>query len=97
MRAIKINNFEVVEIEAPLDDFIVADVIWDVVSLNAGRGIWVDDEGLFLPGVQLATIGARAHLPLPAYILGIFGENEADATMTVEEVRALVVFEGPLR
>lgn len=66
MRAIKIDDFEVVEIEAPLEDFVVADVIWDVVSLNVGHEIWVDDEGLFLPGVQLATIGARVHLPLPA-------------------------------
>ena len=92
MKAFKVDMDGVTEFEMPddFDDWAVFGWDWDCVGLENGHDAWVRDDALFQPSLSVATLGARPNVPLPAYVLGADGECTVAATMTLDEVRALV-------
>lgn len=92
MKAFKVDMGGVEEIDMP-EDFITAETAdwdWDCVRLDNGHDAWVRDDALFQPSLSTATFGARPNVPLPAYVMGTDGERTVAATMTLDEVGALV-------
>lgn len=90
MRAFKIGQGGIIELNESLESMISPESTWDCLRLPNGHGVWVDDEGLFKQPVLTATIDEAHRVPLPAYILGEDGERCADATLSMAEVRNLV-------
>lgn len=91
MRTLRINRDKTIdEIDADPDEW-MDDHDWDAARLDDVRhDVWVHDEGLFEPGVVVATIGDRTNLPLPAWITGYDGDEMAAATLTVDELRGML-------
>lgn len=90
MRAFKIDESGVTEIDAELGEILNPDLCWDCVSLANGHDVWVDDEGLFKDPVVIATIDDRHRVPLPAFVLSHQDERSVAATLSLAEMRALV-------
>lgn len=67
---------------------------WDCFDLGEDHVVWVLDDGLFRPGVVLATFGDRPNIPLPAYILGRDGERTVGATISVADLRGQASLQG---
>ncbi len=67
-------------------------IIWDCSSLDDRHDIWVEDGSLFT-STHFARIGSRRNIPLPAMILGVNGENRADASIPLEDMLGMVALE----
>lgn len=90
MRAFRIDMIGVTEIDVP-DDFLEqSDLCWDCFAVDAAHDVWVDDMGLNGPEPDLARIGSNGAVPLPAYVFGSAGERTVSASMSIEDVEALV-------
>ncbi|WP_174290976.1 hypothetical protein [Sphingomonas bacterium] len=90
MQAFRIDLDGVTEVDLA-DDFLVASgVMWDYFELDAKHVVYVDDMGMFAERVDLASVGPNRATPLPAYVLGVDGEDTVGATMSFADVRALV-------
>jgi hypothetical protein len=90
VKALKIDLSGVSEINAHEDEILAEDVCWSCVSLDSEHDLWIDDDGIFRPGVVFATIGRHAHIPLPAYVCGADGERTTDARLSLEDLRTIV-------
>lgn len=90
MKAFKIDVNGVTEVNADESQILVKEICWDCVGLNPQHDIWVDDEGLFKPKLALARIGHLSGVPLPAYVCGVEGERAVDATIGLDDLRAIV-------
>lgn len=89
MKAYKIDEFGVKEVDADPDALLEGEVTWDCVSLDEQHDLWVDDFGLSNPDAYFADIGKRSNIPLPAYVFGGQGENTVAATLDLEAVIAM--------
>lgn len=91
MRILRVNpDLTVDEIDRDEHDWLPGDGDWDAVAIAGGsHDAYVDDEGLFRPGAVTASIDGNV-VPLPAYIVAVRGEDVSDATLGLEEARALI-------
>lgn len=91
MKTIKIDETGAVEaIDWSFEDAEDDGVLYDAVSLGEDHAIYVDDEGLFRDRVVVCQVGDIPNLPLPAMIVGVAGERDVDATLTVDQVKAMI-------
>lgn len=95
MRGLRIDGGGIAEVHGDLEELLDERIEWDAFDLGGGHDVWVHDQGLFEPGVLLATIGDRAHVPLPALVLGLDGERTVGATIGIDDLARLVRLEGP--
>lgn len=95
MRAFKIDVDGVTEVDVAADFLDTSDQIWDKFDLDPHHDVWVDDEGLLADVVELARVGPNPNTPLPAYVLGWAGERVCGASLSLEEVQAMVTLRGP--
>lgn len=79
----------VIEREEHLEDWMTKDIEWDAVDIGGGHDAWVNDEAMFSPLTTFCSIAGR-RLPLPAYVAAADGERTVSATMTVQELEALI-------
>lgn len=63
---------------------------YDAISLGRDHSIYVDDEALFRDTLVVTSFPDCPNLPLPAVIVGRDGERDADATLSVEDVAAIM-------
>lgn len=70
-------------------DWMDGDGDWDAISIDKRHDAWVDDQAMFSRFTTFCMIGGQ-RIPLPAIIAGADGERTVDATMTVEELEALI-------
>ncbi|WCP14064.1 hypothetical protein sphantq_02506 [Sphingobium sp. AntQ-1] len=89
MKAYKIDEFGVKEVDADPDALLDGEVTWDCVSVDEQHDIWVDDFGLSNPDAYFADIGDRPNIPLPVYVFGAQGENTVAATLDLDAVIAM--------
>ncbi len=88
MKAYRINvNMTVDEIDVPVESWMTDDVVWGMLGFDDVNDIYYDDEGMFVPGVVLASIGRHPRVPLPAYVVGSDGEDIAPPTIPIDLVR----------
>lgn len=92
MRALRVDVDGIAEVEVPEDFLELSDFDWDCIGLDNGHDAWVRDDALFRPRVNVARIGARSRVPLPAYVLGVDGERTVGATMALDDLKAEVTF-----
>ena len=95
MKAFWVDRHGVAAIDEPLDDMLARFDLFDAFELDGRHEVYVEDEGLFAPGVVLARVGSRSRIPLPALVVGFEGERSVDATLTLDEVRGLVSIAVP--
>ena len=50
-------------------------------------------DGSLFTSTHFARIGSRRNIPLPAMILGVNGENRADASIPLEDMLGMVALE----
>ena len=96
MKAIKIAaNGEVTEHEGPEDFWMDDEIVWAETEPPAfpGNTIYYDDESFANPGEVRAVVGG-VEIPLPAWLMGISGEDTCDPTVGVEEVRRAITLPG---
>lgn len=90
MRVLRIDrDLTVTEIDQPMEDW-MGDKDWDSARIDSAHEAWVEDDGLFQPGVVCVTLGEGKNIPLPAYVAGFAGERSVDATITVDQLRAMI-------
>lgn len=90
MRILRIDpDLDIVEMEAELSEWMTDDVIWDAAMIGEGHAGWVSDTGMYDAGGTYAIVSGQ-RLPLPAYIAGVDGERTVSATMTIDELKALI-------
>ena len=90
MKALRIDQHGVTEVEADEQDILSPEITWDTLDLDSTHDIWCDDEGLFAPEAFMASIGKHRRVPLPAYLLGVSGERAVDATISADELQSMV-------
>lgn len=89
MKAIKIErDGEVTVHEGPEDFWMEEDIVWAETEPPAfpGNTIYYDDESITDPGEVRVVIGG-VEVPLPAWLVGVSGENTCDPTVTPDDVR----------
>lgn len=91
MRIIVINpDLSVEEIDRDEEAWLPDDEEWDAVSIADGtHDAYVDDNGLFKPGTVTANLDGNV-IPLPAYIVGVDGEDVVDASLGLDDVRSMI-------
>jgi len=90
VKAFRIDLSGVSEIDARQNEILTQDICWSCVSLDAEHDLWIDDEGMFRPGVVFGTIGQHTRIPLPAYVCGAEGERTTDAKFSLDDLRPMV-------
>lgn len=95
MKGFRIGVDGVDQIDIDPDALMSDDITWDCVSLGDDHELWADDQGLSKAVLRVADIGPLRNIPLPAYVLGASGENSADASFDIEQMRSMVRIEGP--
>ncbi|MBB3349276.1 hypothetical protein [Sphingomonas sp. BK069] len=60
---------------------------WDCLDYDDTNDVWCNDWGLTEPDLVFAWIGRARRVPLPAYILGVDGEDSCDPHLAIEDVR----------
>lgn len=86
MRTIVINiDRRVEEHDLNLDEVLDGRKIV-MLPFDASHDIVHEEDAMFSPGLVIASVGKHARVPLPAYIVGTNGEDEAPATVTIEDV-----------
>ena len=90
MRLIKVDvDGTVTEQHGELDFLMDEEITWAVGDYRGEKDhfVYYDDEALFGPEPARTTIAGLSY-PLPLWIVGADGEDDADATLDLEKVRA---------
>lgn len=90
MKAFKIGTDGITEVEIDVGGMMADQITWDTIELDPGHDLLVDDDGLRRPALTTAKVGSRPHLPLPVFVVGVQGERNVDATITLAEITQLV-------
>ncbi|WP_147366966.1 hypothetical protein [Aurantiacibacter zhengii] len=90
MRAIKVDvDGTVTAYDGEEDFWMDEDTVWAEGPYKGeiNHAVYYDDEAMFAD-VQVRATLSGVDYPLPCWIVGIFGEDTADATLSLEKVIA---------
>lgn len=90
MKALRIDQTGVTEVEGEEGDILSPQTVWGAHPLGDAHDVWYDDEGLFAPELIVADIGPLQRVPLPAYVFGVDGERSTDPAMSADELSSMV-------
>lgn len=93
MKAFKIDVDGVTELNGERREILDPEMTWDYASISDTHDVVVEDGSLFT-STAFATIGPLKHIPLPAFIFGLHKGETVDATLDIDEVRAMFALEG---
>lgn len=88
MAAYLINkDFSISRIEGTTMEVLHKHWSWDYAAYDNDNDVWFNDEGLFDAGAILAWIGPNRRIPLPAYLMGTYGEASGDPKIDIDKVQ----------
>lgn len=96
MKAILISKNGDVSIHEGEEDFWEDDdVVYAEIETPQfpGNAIYYDDESMQDPGEVRAVIGG-VEVPLPAWVVGVRGEDIIDPTVSVEDIKKSIALPG---
>ena len=96
MKAIQISrNGDITVHEGPEDFWMDEDIVWAETEPPGlpGNTIYYDDESINDPGEVRVMLGG-VEVPLPAWLVGISGEDTCDPTVDIDEVMKALSLPG---
>ncbi len=81
------KDFTITRVEGSPREIIDEHQEWDCVAYDAENDIWCNDWGLLDAELVVAWIGEARRVPLPAFILGRYGNGYGDPRLPLEDVR----------